>query len=82
MSSKMLLFLRILLNNKNFLIADIIYKINQHFKERETAAYLIQESFKNYLFEKQNLADGFIKFPCGTWSNGAQCICDECCDWW
>ena len=26
--------------------------------------------------EKEEL--GWIKLPCGTWSNGAQCMCDIC----
>ena len=26
----------------------------------------------------ENESNGWIKLPCGTWSNGAQCMCDIC----
>ena len=84
---KKIAFLKLLMDNENdFLSVDILRSISDELdktmQKYNKAARIIQKKFRNRRIEKkfreQMEEDGYFQLPCGDWSNGAQCMCDEC----
>jgi hypothetical protein len=80
-------FLSLLLQEDEFLNPDILRKINSELtntiKKYNKAAKIIQTKYKQFQdrkYYKDMEENGYFKLPCGIWSNGAQCMCDECMD--
>ena len=85
MMKQKIAFLNNVLQEEEFLNPDILRKINSELtntrKKYNKAAKLIQTKYKKYQdkkYEKEMEESGYFKLPCGIWSNGAQCMCDEC----
>ena len=84
---KKIAFLKMLMDNENdFLSVDILRSISLELDKTmlkyNSAAKIIQKKFRNHRIEKkfrEEMEDqGYFQLPCGDWSNGAQCMCDEC----
>ena len=45
---------------------------------RQRSASIIQAQFREFLYEKKMIEEGYCKLQCGVWSNGAQCMCFIC----
>jgi len=80
-------FLSLLLQEDEFLNTDILRNINSELtntrKKYNKSAKIIQTKYKQYQdikYDKDMEENGYYKLPCGIWSNGAQCMCDECMD--
>ena len=58
-------------NSLKCIITEAINRLNS-----PTKINIIQIEDKIDEIEKEEM--GWIKLPCGTWSNGAQCMCDIC----
>ena len=78
-------FLSNVLKEEDFLSNDILRKIDSELnntrKKYNKAAKLIQKKYKQYQdkkYDKEMEESGYYKLPCGIWSDGAQCMCDEC----
>ena len=87
MMKQKIAFLSHVLQQEDFLNPDILRKINSELnntkKKYNKAAKLIQKKYKQYQekkYDKEMEESGYFKLPCGIWSNGAQCMCDECMD--
>jgi hypothetical protein len=60
------------------IIRSVTDELDKTMKKYNKAANIIQKGYKKFRFKQDMYDRGFIELPCGSWSQGTQCMCDIC----